>query len=91
VKSASPSPPEKVKFPTPPPPQKVKSQSHEPLESLEKPIDKVVLNTKERKDKADTPASLSLVDLKRLGLTPDSSVWKMLLSGEEAGTQQPEI
>src|SRR5918999_1471188 len=58
VKSATPSAGEKVKFPTPPEPEKVKSQPAKPLEYLGKAVAKVV-NTKERKEKADTPASLS--------------------------------
>jgi hypothetical protein len=58
VKSATPSAGEKVKFPTPPAPEKVKSQSSKSLESFENMLDKVV-DTKEREDKADMPASLS--------------------------------
>jgi hypothetical protein len=78
VKSATPPPPEKVKFPTPPEPEKVKSQPPNPLESLGNVLAKVV-DTKEREDKAEQSASLSLVDLKRLGLTPGSHAWKLLL------------
>jgi hypothetical protein len=88
VKSATPSPEEKVKFPTPPELEKVKSEPAIPLETLEKAVDKVV-EYKERKDKADTPASLSSYDLKRLGLTPGSVVWNLLLGSDEAGQQQP--
>jgi hypothetical protein len=58
VKSHTPFSIEKVKFPTPPEPEKVKSQLPKPLESLGKAVDKVI-NSKERKDKADTPVSLS--------------------------------
>jgi hypothetical protein len=87
VKSATPIPQEKVKFPTPPDPEKVKSHPHKPLESLEKPIAKVV-DTKERKDKGDAPVSLSLVDLKRLGLTPGSLAWNLLLGSDEASQQE---
>jgi hypothetical protein len=50
-----------VKFPTPPEPEKVKSQPPKLLESLGNMLAKVV-DTKERKDKADTPASLSPQD-----------------------------
>ena len=89
VKSATPPPQEKVKFPTPPAPEKVKSQSPKPLESLGNMLAKVV-DTKERKDKADTQSSLSTVDLKRLGLTPGSSVWNLLLGSDEADQQTQE-
>jgi hypothetical protein len=89
VKSGSPFPEEKVKFPTPPEPEKVKSQSPKPLESLGNVLAKVV-ETKERKDKEEPPASLSPVDLTRLGLTPGSTVWQLLLGSDEDGTQQPE-
>jgi hypothetical protein len=89
VKSPTPFPPEKVKFPTPPDPEKVKSQSPKPLESLGNALAKVVEN-KERKDKEGQPASLSPVDLKRLGLTPGSLVWNMLMEGTDAGQQTPE-
>jgi hypothetical protein len=61
VKSGTLPPEEKVKFPTPPEPEKVKSQPAKTFESLEKAIDKVV-NTKERKEKADTTVSLSAQD-----------------------------
>ncbi len=61
VKSATPSPQEKVKFPTPPEPEKVKSQPPKSLESLAKAVAKVV-ETKERKDKAEPPVSLSIED-----------------------------
>jgi hypothetical protein len=89
VKSATPPPDEKVKFPTPPEPEKVKTQTDKPLELLGKAIAKVV-HTKERKEKADTPASLSPVHLKRLGLTPGSIVWNLLLGSDAAGQQTPE-
>jgi hypothetical protein len=45
VKSATPPPEKKVKFPTPPEPEKVKSETCKGMESLEKALDKVVLNT----------------------------------------------
>jgi hypothetical protein len=45
VKSETPPPAEKVKFPTPPEPEKVKSETCKGVESLEKALDKVVLNT----------------------------------------------
>jgi hypothetical protein len=61
VKSATPTPKEKVKFPTPPDLEKVKSQSPKRLESLGNVPDKVV-DTKERKDKAEQPVSLSPQD-----------------------------
>jgi hypothetical protein len=61
VKSATPPSQEKVKFPTPPAPEKVKSQSPKPLESLGNMPYKVV-DTKERKDKADFPVSPSPQD-----------------------------
>ena len=57
VKSQTPFPEEKVKFPTPPEPEKVKSQPPKSLESLAITVAKVV-ETKERKDKEDTPVSL---------------------------------
>jgi hypothetical protein len=88
VKSGAPIPPEKVKFPTPPEPEKVKSESPKSLELLGNVRAKVVEN-KEREEKADTPASLSPVHLKRLGLTPGSLVWNLLLGSDEAGPQQP--
>jgi hypothetical protein len=59
VKSETPPPPEKVKFPTPPEPEKVKSETRKSLELQEKIPDKVVI-TKERKEKADTPSDRSL-------------------------------
>jgi hypothetical protein len=62
VKSQTSAPAKKVKFPTPPEPEKVKSQPDKSLESLTKAVDKVVLNTKERKDKAEPPVSLSSHD-----------------------------
>jgi hypothetical protein len=52
VKSATSPPPEKVKFPTPPGLEKVKSEPPKSLESQANAADKVVLNTKEREDKA---------------------------------------
>jgi hypothetical protein len=58
VKSETPIPPEKVKFPTPPEPEKVKSEPGNILESLGNAVAKVV-TTKERKDKADMSVSLS--------------------------------
>jgi hypothetical protein len=58
VKSATPIPQEKVKFPTPPEPEKVKSQPSKPLESQENASAKVV-NTKERKEKEPQPWSPS--------------------------------
>jgi hypothetical protein len=61
VKSATPPPEKKVKFPTPPEPEKVKSETCKGVESLEKALDKVVLNTKEREDKVQQPVSLSPV------------------------------
>jgi hypothetical protein len=65
VKSATPTPQEKVKFPTPPEPAKVKSESSNPLESLGNVLGKVV-DTKERKDKAEQPVSLSCEKAERL-------------------------
>jgi hypothetical protein len=73
---------EKVKFPTPPEPEKVKSQTPKSLEMLPIEPDKVV-TTKERKEKANEPASLSPQDLKRLGLTPGSRAWNDLLGMSE--------
>jgi hypothetical protein len=61
VKSETPIPPEKVKFPTPPEPEKVKSETGKSLELLVNAVDKVV-DTKERKDKAEPPVSLSRED-----------------------------
>jgi hypothetical protein len=58
VKSETPLLPEKVKFPTAPAAEKVKSETRKGLESLGKAVAKVV-NTKERKDKAEMPISLS--------------------------------
>ncbi len=55
---------EKVKFPTPPEPEKVKYESSKTLESLSNTVTKVV-NTKERKEKEDTPVSLSLEKVER--------------------------
>jgi hypothetical protein len=59
VKSATLPLGEKVKFPTPPAPEKVKSEPDKPLESLTNIADKVVEN-KEREEKEDQPASLSV-------------------------------
>lgn len=47
-----------MKFPTPLEPEKVKYQAGKGLKSLGKEVDKVV-TTKERKDKAEQPVSLS--------------------------------
>jgi hypothetical protein len=58
VKSQTPFPAEKVKFPTPPEPEKVKSEPAKPLETLHIKLVKVV-HTKERKEKDDAPVSLS--------------------------------
>jgi hypothetical protein len=90
AKSATPSAGEKVKFPTPPEPEKVKSQPAKYLESFKNVLDKVV-KTKEGKDKGDTPVSLLPVDLKRLGLTPGSIAWKLLLGIDDGGEQKPGI
>jgi hypothetical protein len=62
VKSTTPPPQEKVKFPTPPPEKKVKFETRKSLESLEKAVGKVVINTKEREDKEAQPVSLSPQD-----------------------------
>jgi hypothetical protein len=88
VKSETPSPAEKVKFPTPPEPEKVKSETGNGLESLTIKAHKVVEN-KEREEKEYTPASLSSRDLKRLGLTPGSRIWKLLLGIDDSGQQHP--
>jgi DNA-binding transcriptional MocR family regulator len=86
VKSQTPPPPEKVKFPTPPEPQKVKSEPGNTLESLTKVVAKVV-DTKERKDKAEQPVSLSPAKAEdkdewltpaqavKIGLTPGSRLY----------------
>jgi hypothetical protein len=58
VKSATPSLDKKVKFPTPAEPEKVKFQSPKPLEPLRN-IPAKVVETKERKDKAEPPVSPS--------------------------------
>jgi len=58
VKSATLPPEEKVKFPTPPEPEKVKSESPITLDSLGNVLAKVV-DTKERKDKAEQPCDRS--------------------------------
>jgi hypothetical protein len=88
VKSETPPPEEKVKFPTPPEPEKVKSETPIQLESLQNVPDKVV-ETKEREKKADEPASLTPQDLTRLGLTPGSRIWKLLLGIDDSGEKQP--
>jgi len=88
VKSATPPDAKKVKFPTPPEPEKVKSEPPKSFTWQKNVADKVV-DAKERKDKAYMPASLSPVDLTRLGLTPGSIVWNMLLERDEAGQQTP--
>jgi hypothetical protein len=88
VKSSTPFSDEKVKFPTPPEPEKVKSETRKPLESLTNMGHKVLEN-KEREEKADTPASFSSHDLKRLGLTPGSRIWKLLLGSDDSGQQHP--
>jgi hypothetical protein len=87
VKSETPSPAEKVKFPTPPELEKVKSESPNIFESLINTAHKVV-DTKERKEKADMPPSLSSQDFKRLGLTPGSRIWKLLLGNDDSDEQQ---
>ena len=51
-----------MKFPTPPPEKKVKFETRKSLESLEKAVGKVVINTKEREDKEAQPVSLSPQD-----------------------------
>jgi hypothetical protein len=61
VKSATPPPQERVKFPTPPEPEKVKSEPPKSLEFLGNILAKVV-DTKERKDKAEQPVSPSSQD-----------------------------
>jgi hypothetical protein len=88
VKSETLIPAEKVKFPTPPEPEKVKFESPNVLESLANAAHKVVEN-KEREEKADTPASLSSSDLTRLGLTPGSRIWKLILGVDDRGAQKP--
>jgi hypothetical protein len=65
VKSATPPPEKKVKFPTPPGEEKVKSETPKPLELLTEVPDKVV-DTKERKNKAEPPVSLSVEKAERL-------------------------
>ena len=60
VKSETPIPAEKVKFPIPPEPEKVKSETPKPLESVTKAVDKVVEN-KEREKKEES-VSLSPQD-----------------------------
>jgi hypothetical protein len=59
VKSQTPIPADKVKFPTPPEPEKVKPETGNRLESLPNIPDKVV-NTKEREKKGTPPAPVSL-------------------------------
>ena len=68
--------------------KKVKSDLLNTLELLTNPAHKVVEN-KERKEKADEPASLSSHDLTRLGLTPGSYVWKLLVGSDDSSQQQP--
>jgi len=80
---------EKVKFPTPSAPETVKSDTSTPVESQENMPDTVV-ETKETKDEEDVPVALSPIDLKRLGLTPGSRAWNLLLGSEGAGQQTPE-
>jgi hypothetical protein len=63
VKSATPFPLEKVKFPTPPEPEKVKCASGNTMESLQKMPDKVV-NTKER-EKKEVPAAPVFLSLEK--------------------------
>jgi hypothetical protein len=87
VKSEASPEPEKVKFPTPPDPQKVKSQTRKGLESLQNTPPKV-LDTKERKDKAQMPVDhvsqqeestdewLTPAQAVKLGLTPGSRLYK---------------
>jgi hypothetical protein len=58
VKSPTPFPEKKVQFPTPPEPEKVKSETRKGLESLGNVAHKVV-DTKERKEKADTSSDRS--------------------------------
>jgi hypothetical protein len=89
VKSATPPPEKKVKFPTPPEPEKVKSESPKPLKAFGNMLAKVV-ETKEREEKAVTSVDRSPVDLQRLGLTPGSTVWNLLLGSDETGQQTPE-
>ena len=79
---------EKVKFPTPPELEKVKCEPSKSLELLTDTAHKVV-NTKERENKAEKPAFLSPMDLTRLGLTPGSRIWTLLLGTDDSGTQQP--
>jgi hypothetical protein len=88
VKSAASIPEKKVKFPTPPEPEKVKSETGNRLESLKNVPDKVVKN-KEREKKEDTRASFSPHDLTRLGLTPGSRIWKLLIEIDDHGEQKP--
>jgi hypothetical protein len=88
VKSATPFSDEKVKFPTPPEPEKVKSESSNILESLQNTAHKV-LDTKERKDKAEMPVGrpvpeqgestdewLTPEKAVKLGLTPGSRLYR---------------
>jgi hypothetical protein len=90
VKSGTSSSEEKVKFPTPPEPEKVKLQMGNRGEALGKAVTKVV-ETKEREKKEDKAFSLSPHDLKRLGLTPGSSIWNGLLGIDDCGAQKPGI
>ena len=78
-----------MKFPTPPEPEKVKSETGNTMQSLQN-IPDTVVDTKEREDKENPPASLSPVALQRLGLTPGSHVWKLLLGIDDSSQQTPE-
>lgn len=64
VKSATSPPQEKVKFPTPPASEKVKSHPAKSLELQENTADKVVINTKEREEKANRPVDFWAADLR---------------------------
>jgi len=87
VKSETRIPEEKVKFPTPPEPEKVQSESPNILESLQNTARKVV-DTKERKDKAEMPVGqvpkhgestdewLTSEQAVKLGLSPGSRLYK---------------
>jgi hypothetical protein len=88
VKSETAMPPEKVKFWAPPEPEKVKSETRKPLEALGNVLAKVV-DTKEREEKADTPVDRSPVALQRLGLTPGSMAWTLLLESDEGSEPTP--
>jgi hypothetical protein len=79
----------KVKSATPLHEEKVKSQPAKSLESLAKVVAKVV-DTKEREEKGQQPVSLSPHDLKRLGLTPGSTVWNLFVGMDNTGERKPE-